>query len=182
MSSSTSIIYGRGFATGSISLKTVLQFMQNHIESLTNPDFDCSKYSTTVADIVYGCDLSKLPDDFTPYDDVPEDAHLDIEKLFDALNKILKVEQAEDHYAFVIARIINIENPGAALQYEIAQSDECEGEPSILLAESLPWNMTAFQRTVFSSIDTFDKFLKPYLDELGLEPYCIDDIKIEYYG
>lgn len=182
MSSSTSIIYGRGFATGSISLKTVLQFMQNHIESLANPDFGCFKYSTTVANIVYGCDLSKLPDDFTPYDDVPEDVHLDMEKLFGALNNILETEQAEDHYAFVIARIINIENPGAALQYEIAQSNECEGEPSILLAEALPWNMTKFQRIVFSSIDTFDKFLKPYLDELGLKPCCIDDIKIEYCG
>lgn len=182
MSQSTSIIYGRGFATDDISLKTVLQFMQNHIESITDYDFGSHKYRTAVANIIYGCDLSKLPDDFMPYDDVPEDVHLDTEALFNALNGILKIEQAEDHYAFVIARIINIENPGAALQYEIAQSDECEGGPSILLSEAMPWHMTAFQKTVFASSDTFDKFLEPYLNELGLEPSCIDDIKIEYYG
>lgn len=36
MSSSTAIIYGRGFETNKIRFKTVLQFIKNHYQTIQN--------------------------------------------------------------------------------------------------------------------------------------------------
>ena len=43
MSSSTAIIYGRGFETNKIRFKTVLQFIKNHYQTIQNKVYPLSR-------------------------------------------------------------------------------------------------------------------------------------------
>ena len=64
MSSSTAIIYGRGFETNKIRFKTVLQFIKNHYQRIQNniPNGNfIVKYALEI-------NLDSIPDDFEAKD------------------------------------------------------------------------------------------------------------------
>lgn len=176
MSTSTSIIYGRGFETEKLSLKTILQFVKNHeaavISSVKNGKEIIEKLSKV--------NFDELSDKAHASDNLPKtvDDVLDTLAEFDESGNSSELND----YAGIIAEIINTENNDTIrLQFERAQSDECEGKPSVLLSEQMPWNLSEQERSLTTE-EAFDEFLLPYVEELGLTKDDIDYLKIEYYG
>lgn len=172
MSSSTSIVYGRGFETSDISLKTILKFVQNHKETVMT-------YINTgerIFDHLSRVNLDELPDTVSGMDTLPEE----LEAALSAIQEFDDRCEPHNNYACIIEIIINKENPYVDIAFTPGQAD-CEGDASILLRESMPWQLTEKEKS-FETVDAFDEFLKPYVEELGLTTDAIDYLKVEYYG
>ena len=172
MSSSTAIIYGRGFETNKIRFKTVLQFIKNHYQTIQNniPNGNfIVKYALEI-------NLDSIPDDFEAkdYKDLPIPVLNLVRQVLYNIWKVNEILEMEEMYPVIIAEVISNET-NVRVQFEHGQ-EECEGEPSILFAEC---NNT---EKALNTTAEFDAILEPYLKELGLDISDIDNLKIEYYG
>lgn len=193
MSSTTAIIYGRGFETGNITLQNTLAFIARHKNALRDDKLieeafqrNAAEYKSIfsiIADTIEVIDVWEIPENVTSYnydelisDNITVDA---IHVILEQIHSIDDIYEPEDVYPAVIADIIRLET-GLPVCYQHGQ-DECEGESSILLQEKNPWYMTDVERNLKNS-DQFDMLIAPYTKELGLDPSDIDDLKIEYYG
>lgn len=179
MSSSTEIIYGMGFKTTSLSFKTIMEFTKKH-----NACFKNILYFDKIAKLLSDMDLSLIPDEFNPSIDEADNQLLE---LISALKEYTETHCclnsdvcASRNFANIIADIFNTENLGIQLEFQEAQPETCEGEPSILLSMNMPWLMTKREKELTE--DSFVKLLEPYILELGLSISDIDNLKIEYYG
>lgn len=177
MSSSTAIIYGRGFETNKIRFKTVLRFIQNHYQTIRNniPNGNfIVKYALEI-------NLDSIPDDFEAkdYKDLPIPVLNLIRPVLYNIWKVNEILEMEEMYPVIIAEVISNET-NVRVQFEHGQ-EECEGEPSILFAECNPWHLNNTEKTLNTTAE-FDAILEPYIKELGLDISDIDNLKIENYG
>lgn len=177
MSSSTAIIYGRGFETNKIRFKTVLEFIVSHHETIYKKIDNGAFIANSAMDIA----LDQIPDDFKAedYEDLPIATMYDVRAVLYGIHKVNDIYEMEEMYPLIIAAVISAET-NIRVQFEHGQ-DECEGNPSILFAESNPWYLNETERAIKTTSE-FDAILEPYLKELGLDVSDIEDLKIEYYG
>lgn len=78
----------------------------------------------------------------------------------------------------LVSNVMRLET-GINFQYEPGDSD-CDCYDTILLAESMPWEMNDLERGLTE--ETLKSIMRPYMDELGYKDKEPDYVKMEYYG
>lgn len=176
MSMRSTFIYGYGFPTASIYGQHLLRFIANHrdtVKKIWGDDGDA------VVETIDKIDIESI-------DAIKDSGILELEELYDeyadlwdALNAIADDDIAVTEGYDIIASIITTET-GVVFDYERAQSDECIGDPAILLEERLPWEYNDVEKALTE--DSLIDILKVYAAELNVNMNDIGFIEIEYYG
>ncbi len=183
MSCSSSHVYGYGFECEDMPISTSFKFIKNHIDALKHIIQSEPRTANYMAnfnnavDLLMQTDLNamaslegKTIDYELVYDNYPD--------ICDAWENIY--EEMQD--LFLRDAIVDIifDETAIGVCYERGQSDDCEGEGSILFIETTPWNYSDYEKSLTQ--DDFDRILKPYVKELGYKPKDLDYLSIEYYG
>lgn len=172
MSMRSTFIYGYGFPTEKIYGQHLLRFIANHrdtVKKIWGDDGD------TVVDAIDKIDIESI--DIIELEELEEcDEYAD---LWNALNTITDDDIFNTCGYDIIASIMTAET-GVIFDYERAQSDECIGDPAILLEERLPWEYNDVERALTE--DSLIDILKVYAIELNVNVNDIGFIEIEYYG
>lgn len=173
MSSSTSIIYGYGFEVPDVDGKTILQFLQNHASSL----MQMGKRETNVAILLNDLDIETI--DSGENIEILATNKCISEELYNALGELSNDDIAFTYAKDIVAIIIEHET-GIGIDYQRGQSDECEGDESLIFHEAMPWCYNDKEKSLTEN--SLHKILKPYATELGIDESEITDLKIEYFG
>lgn len=180
MSMSSSLIYGYGFPVeGKVPQTVRLRFIRNHIDTLKKipverdedrRDDVAAQFMLALSKYDLDNDLSILLKDIIDEDEAVREylAYFTIDRDIDYRG------------GFDIIAAIMTEETGIRFDYEHGQSDECKGEASILLPESMPWLYNDAEKTVTE--DGLKAILEKYMKELDLKPDLMDFLAIEYYG
>ena len=158
MSCSTSIIYGYGFSIEDLTPNAALSFIQNHAKTIIK------QFPAKQADILMSLHKKQLHD-------------------IKELDTFLENIQFENHcygqrgIGGVICAIM-IKETGIRFQYEPSQGETSEDTPTILLAETMPWNCNRKEKQLTQK--KLHHIMTPYYNELQLTTN-IDYLKIEYY-
>ena len=130
MSSSTAIIYGRGFETNKIRFKTVLQFIKNHYQTIQSNIPNGNFIVKQALEI----NLDLIPDDFEAkdYEDLPIPALNLVRPVLYNIWEINEILEMEEMYPVIIAEVI-ANRTNIRVQFEHGQ-EECDVEPSIFFA------------------------------------------------
>ena len=185
----TAIVYGFGFPVTDLKISTTLKFIKNHKEAfekiansvdyeeafnlLENTDLDTMEKDEEK--IKYG--FSEI-DDFNDIN--PNINYTDLLKAWDNLAYKMYGEYIDSTYLReLIAGIMHIETD-ISFEYQRADMEtDCEGEPSILLSETLPWLYNSKERSLSEKELTI--ILELYAKELNIDTSLIDQLTIEYY-
>ena len=184
MSMSSSHVYGYGFECEEMPMHKTFRFIKNHIDSFKH----IIQSGNHTAKYIQECNtaIDELMNTNLDYMASLENNCIDYELIYDNFTDLCEAwekvnEDIEMYYLRdEIAAIINDET-GLSIEYQMGQSDECEGHASIMLVETLPWNYTHFEKSL-TSRDDFDNIIKPYVKELGYSMKNLDTLCIEYYG
>ncbi len=153
MSMETSFVYGCGFEISSVKTETIVRFIKNHKKA----------FCETVSD-------PALYDELVKTEDIDEAREL--------LESCTCIISGREGMYSVVSNIISSET-GISFQYEPGQ-DDCIGEASILLSDTMPWSLN--KKEMDLTWKSFVDVLTPYVKELGLDQSVIGRVEIEYFG
>ena len=157
MSMRSSFVYGFGFEVENILDRVLLDFMINHKNTFCKTDIENDLFCEVV--------------NFT-------DEDLDAYGLEDFFESYQCDCTGQEGVGAVISNVISRET-GIMVEYQMGQS-ECGSYPSVLLAETYPWNYNEKERNL--TVESLTEILLPYAEELGLSKDDINALEIEYYG
>lgn len=184
MSCSSSHVYGYGFECEDMPMHKTFRFIRNHIDTFKH----IIQAGNHTAKFLKDCNIAidELMQTNLDYMASLENNCLDYELVYDnfpdlcsawmKVNEDIEMKYLRDE----IVNIINDET-GLSIEYQMGQSDDCEGHASIMLVETLPWYYSSFEKT-FTSQDDFNDIIKPYVKELGYSVNNLNTLSIEYYG
>ncbi len=190
MSCSTSIIYGRGLQIDTLGCATTLEFIHNHAETakkvltqIAGKNKNKINFSRKALSLLDTCDfkaIQKIETDWDVWDDSIWDEYESLMCTWDELAQTFYNECLDTTYLRELIADIITEETKVRISYERGQADECRGDASLILPETMPWYCNPTERKLTEK--SFDDLLAPYAKELGYKKSDIDDLLIEYYG
>lgn len=170
MGSHTFIAYGYGFPVDSLIPNKFIAFINNHKTAL-DVILQNESSETSLHDMRALIDFCE---NATP-DDLAKIEYLD--EIADDYDRIEDI-WGNQHMLGILSRIISHETK---VNMEFQRGDnECESNPSLILAKGMPWDFNNTEQT-FTSEDELKSILSPYAIELGVNTDLISDLEIEYW-
>ena len=190
MSCSESIIYGRGLQIDTLGCATTLKFIHNHAETakkvlaqLADKNKNKINFSRKALSLLDTCDfkaMQKIETNYGIWNDSLFDEYESLLDTWEELTKTFYNERLDATYLRELIADIITKETKVRISYERAQADECRGDASLILPETMPWYCNPTERKLTQ--ESFDDLLAPYAKELGYKKSDIDDLLIEYYG
>lgn len=171
MSCSTSIKYGFGFDVDSILTTAKLNFILAHSETVIK---EWAEKGNHLIDVLRKTNIESINNNEN-FDDVFCDSEYD--ELRNAIAECSFDEglEANDIIAAIMTNETEIE-----FVYERAQTDECEGNPAIIVQEGMPWHFNDKEKNLTE--DSLREIMAAYAKELEIQNVEIEYKKIEYFG
>ena len=150
----SSFVYGYGFFVDEIPDGVIIEFIKNHKDTFCKSDKEKELYEEM---------LEYTKEEY------------DLEDFFESYG--CDCTGMEGNGA-VISNIISRET-GIRFEYQCGDAD-CDSYPSVLFAETYPWNYNEKEKSL--TVESLTEIMFPYIEELGLKKENIDALEIEYYG